>query len=244
MASRSLTTTFRDVALTGHFAGPRKGRARPAVLVIHEAGGLGEHARRKANRIADELGYAAYAMDLFGEVPASMQSAMGWVTRLLGDPAELRGRVNAALTTLAAQPEVDAGRLAAIGFCFGGTAALELARSGAELRAVVGFHAGLRGTSTSDASSIKGKVLICNGAQDPFMPLEVMATFAAEMIAANVDWQMHLYGRARHSFTNVDAASFDMDAYAYDGDADRRSWAAMAALFSDVFDEVAPASGD
>lgn len=240
MATKELTTIHNGVSLKGHLAwDERQQGRRPGVLVIHEAGGLGGHAKQRAERIAQELGYAAYAMDLFGEVPASMPDAMGWITRLLRDPADLRGRLSGALRTLATQPEVHSGKLAAIGFCFGGTAAIELARSGADLKAIVGFHAGLRGTGAPDAAAIKAKILICNGAQDPFMTPEVFAAFTSAMIAAGADWQVNLYGRARHSFTNVDADKLGMDAYAYNGEADRRSWQAMRSLFAEVFDDEA-----
>lgn len=239
MATQDLTFTFGGTSLTGHLAwDPARTdkRKRPGVLVIHEAGGLGPHARTKAERIASEFGYVAYAMDLFGETPASMDAIIGWIQKLLANPTELRGRVGGGLAALAAHPLVDATRLAAIGYCFGGTAAIELARSGADVKAVVGFHAGLQGTSHSDAAAIRGKILICNGAQDPFVTPEIFQAFTGEMIAAGVDWQMNLYGRARHSFTNTDAGAFGSDAYAYDADADRRSWQAMTALFNEALD--------
>ncbi len=235
MTSKDLRYVDGDTSLTGHLAWNKRliGK-RPGVLVIHEATGLGAHAREKAERIARELGYTAYAMDLFGETPRTVEEMIGWIQRLLGNPAELRGRVSAALAALAADPLVDSSKLAVIGYCFGGTAALELARSGADVKAVVGFHAGLQGTSSVDAAAIKGKILICNGAQDPFVTPEILGAFTSEMIAADVDWQMNLYGRARHSFTNVNASKLGSDAYAYDEAADRRSWEAMTALFREV----------
>lgn len=232
MASKDLTVEYNGTALTGRLVWDesREGK-RPGVLVIHEGTGFGQDAIDKAERLAREFGYVAYAMDEFGETPADMKAILGWIGRLLGDPAELRGRVNAALDGLAAQPMVDADRLGAIGYCFGGTSAIELARSGADVKAVVAFHAGLQGTSTTDADRIRGKLLVCNGAQDPFVTPEILQAFTGQMIAAGIDWQMNLYGRARHSYTNVNADALGSDAYAYDADADRRSWEAMRALF-------------
>ncbi len=124
--------------------------------------------------------------------------------------------------------------MAAIGYCFGGTLSLELARSGAPLGAVVGFHSGLATTRPEDASAITGKVLVCIGADDPIIPPEQRADFEAEMRAAGVDWQMHLYGGAVHSFTNP-AADGSMPAIKYDAAADARSWQAMLDLFAEVF---------
>jgi dienelactone hydrolase len=235
MISDDLTVEYNGTSMTGRLVWDDTQTApRPGVLVIHEGSGFGQDAIDKAERIVREFGYVAYAMDEFGEVPADMEAILGWIGRLLADPKELRGRVNAALDGLAASPLVDRSRLAVIGYCFGGTSAIELARSGADVKAVVGFHAGLQGTSTTDAGQIKGKLLICNGAQDPFVTPDILQSFTSEMIDANIDWQMNLYGRARHSFTNVNAGGFGSDAYAYDGDADHRSWEAMRALFLEV----------
>lgn len=235
MQSQDLTVVYNGTSLTGRLIWDETQTGkRPGVLVIHEATGLGEHAIERAERLVREFGYVAYAMDEFGETPADMDAILGWIGKLMGDPMELRGRVTAALQGLASQPMVDPDKLAAIGYCFGGTSAVELARTGADVKAVVGFHSGLQGTSNSDAGAIKGKVLICNGAQDPFVTPEILQAFSGEMIAAGVDWQMNLYGRARHSFTNRDADSLGAEAYAYDADADRRSWEAMRALFLEV----------
>lgn len=236
MPSSELAYEYRGTRYKGHLAydsttsGPR-----PGVLVIHEAAGLGEHAKERADRLAAELGYTAYAMDLFGETPANLDEMIAWIQKLMADPAELRGRLNAALAVLRGQPGVDGTRLGAIGYCFGGTSAIELARSGADVKTTVAFHAGLQGTSSTDATNIRGKLLICNGAQDPFMPADVQNGFTREMVAAGVDWQMNLYGKARHSFTNRHAESFGSDAYAYDSETDARSWQAMVALFTECF---------
>jgi dienelactone hydrolase len=235
MPSKTMSHEFNGIRYAGHLAwsDTHTGK-RPGVLVIHEATGIGDHAKDRANRIASELGYTAFAMDLFGENPTTVDGMIGWITRLLSDPADLHGRLKAALATLASQETVDPARLGVIGYCFGGTAAIELGRCGADVKAIVAFHAGLQGTATS-AKNISGKVLVCNGAQDPFMPNESLKTFVEEMIAAGVDWQMQLLGSARHSYTNIHAGSFGSDAYAYDPSADARSWRSMAGLFAEAF---------
>jgi dienelactone hydrolase len=130
--------------------------------------------------------------------------------------------------------EVDATQLAAIGYCF--PMPLELARAGAELRVVVGFHTGLNTVAPqTDALAIKARVLVCIGADDPFIPPEQRAAFEGEMRSAGVDWQMHIYGRTVHSFTNPEAAKRGLpNAIRYNADADARSWAAMLALFAET----------
>ena len=149
-------------------------------------------------------------------------------------PAD-RAIAGAALAVLAAQPETDAGRLAAIGYCFGGTTALELARSGADVKAVVGFHSGLATARPQDAKNIKAKVLVQLGADDPLIPPEQRAVFEAEMRAGGVDWRMNLYGGAEHSFTNPDASAFGRPGIKYDATTDRRSWRAMLDTFDEAF---------
>jgi dienelactone hydrolase len=210
---------------------------RGGVLVFPEAFGIGEHAISRAERLA-KLGYVALAADLHGDgaLVDDLQQAIGLLQPLFADPSKTRARAAAALAALAARPEVDPKRIAAIGFCFGGTMALELARSGAEVAAIVGFHSGL-GTAApkTDAHAIKGRVLVCIGADDPMIPAEQRAEFESEMREAGVDWQMHLYGKTVHSFTNQGAAKRNMlDAIRYSAEADARSWASMLELFSET----------
>ncbi len=211
---------------------------RPGVLVFPEAFGLSEHAIGKAQRLAT-MGYVALACDLHGNavIENDLQAAIGLLQPLLAEPSKTRGRAAGGLAALVARPEVDAGRTAAIGFCFGGTMALELARSGAAIRAAVGFHSGLGTTApASDAKAIKGRVLVCIGADDPMINAKQRATFEDEMRGAGIDWQMHLYGGVVHSFTNPKAAERNMpDALRYSAEADARSWASMTQLFGEVF---------
>ena len=213
-------------------AGPR-----PGVLVFPEAFGLSAHAIGRAERLAG-LGYTALACDLHGDgqLVDGLDEALGLLKPLFADPSKTRARAGGGLDALLARPEVDGGRVAAIGFCFGGTMALELARAGASLRAVVGFHSGL-GTAApkTDAQAIRARVLVCIGADDPMIPAEQRAEFETEMRGAGVDWQMHLYGSTVHSFTNQGAAKRNMpDAIRYSPEADARSWASMRALFDEA----------
>lgn len=218
------------------FVGGGNGR-RAGVLVFPEAFGLSEHAISRAQRLA-ELGYVALACDLHGEgqLIDELPQAIGLIKPLMAAPERTRARAGAALKALTARPEVDSARVAAIGFCFGGTMALELARSGADVKAVVGFHSGL-GTAApkTDAKSIKGRVLVCIGADDPMIDAAQRATFESEMRDGGVDWQMHLYGGTVHSFTNRNAAERNMpDAIRYSPEADARSWASMRELFGET----------
>jgi dienelactone hydrolase len=152
------------------------------------------------------------------------------------NPEATRARARGGFDALVTRSEVDTARIAAIGYCFGGTMALELARSGAPLSAAIGFHSGLATARPQDARNIKGKVLACIGADDPGIPPEQRMAFEQEMRAAGVDWQMHLYGGVVHSFTNPAADKLGQPDFArYDAGADARSWSAMMALFAEVF---------
>jgi dienelactone hydrolase len=210
---------------------------RPGVLVFPEAFGLGEHAMASAERLAG-LGYVALACDLHGDgkLYGELAEVMPLIGALRQAPEHTRARARGGLDALTARAEVDAAKVAAIGFCFGGTMALELARGGADVAGVVGFHSGLATVAPQDAKNIKGKVLVCLGADDPSIPLEQRAAFEAEMREGRVDWRMHLYGGVVHSFTNPAADAMGRPEMArYDAGADRRSWAEMLALFDEVF---------
>ncbi len=237
MRHETLNYEADGLAMRGEFFAPEGEGTRAAVLVFPEAFGLSEHAISRAKRLA-ELGFAALACDLHGEgqLIDDLPTAIGMVGGLIKAPDRIRDRSASALRALTARPEVDPARVAAIGFCFGGTMALELARSGAEVKAVVGFHSGL-GTEAprTDAKSIKGRVLVCIGADDPMIDAAQRADFEGEMRDAGVDWQMHLYGRTVHSFTNQGAGRRNMpDAIRYSPEADARSWAAMRELFGET----------
>lgn len=212
-----------------------KSGRRPGVLVIHEGPGLTEHTKNIAARLAG-LGYAAFAMDYHGggKPLADLADVRARIAAWIADPTGSRTRALAALDVLKAQKEVDSGRLAAIGYCFGGTTALEIGRSGADVKAVVGFHSGLATARPQDARNIKGRVLVCIGAEDPIIPPEQRAAFEKEMQVAGIDWRLQLYGGAGHSFTNPAADSRGMKGFYYHEATDRRSWNAMIELFNET----------
>ncbi len=213
----------------------RRGK-RPGIIVAHEGGGLGEHAKRSARRLA-EAGYVAFALDYYGD--GQPLSDMGQVMARLGvwmaDPTGIRARAHAALEVLTAQAQTDAERLGGIGYCFGGTTVLEMARAGEPLKAVVGFHSGLATARPAARGAVRAKVLVQIGADDPIIPPEQRAAFEAEMKAVQVDWRMLVYGGAGHSFTNPDVDAMNRPGFAYDERADKRSWRAMLDLFDETF---------
>jgi len=242
MTIKTADVRYTDGALScnGFLAHEDAGTARrPGVLVVHEAFGLGEHAMNRARMVA-ELGYVAFAADLFGDRrqvgPAELSTVIGG---LMANPGVLRQRAKAALASLAAQPQVDPSRLFAIGFCFGGTTVLELARAGCDLLGVVGFHSGLQTAAPAAAGAIRASILTLIGADDPIIPPEQRAAFEQEMRLAKADWQMVLYGNTVHSFTNPAADGKLMPGVLYDAEADRRSWLAMRRFFEERL-QVAP----
>jgi dienelactone hydrolase len=223
-----------DRRFAGWLADGSRGRPAPGVLLLHEGAGLNAPIRAKTLRLAGELGVVAYAPDLFGEDAFDLERFKAIVRELRGDMGKLRGRARAALGVLEGHPCVDAARLAAVGFCFGGTAAIELGRSGAPLAAIVGFHAGLtEAAEPSDNQAIPCPILLCLGADDPVVTPASRDAFAAEMTAAGVDWQIHLYGGVGHSFTNPEIDTWNLPGFRYDARAETRGWAAMKRVFDE-----------
>ena len=237
---RTETVEYRDgsVVLKGYLAyDDQTEKKMPGVLVMPEAFGLGVNAKRRADRLA-ALGYVALAGDPYGNgfETADLQEAMKLSTSLLTTaPAKFRARGRAGLDKLASLPQVDASRVAVIGYCIGGTFALELARDGAPVRGVVSFHGGLTTQQPAEKGQVKGKVLLCHGAEDPLVPPETVNALEKELTAAGVDWQLIAYGGVVHSFTNPNAASVGHPGIAYHQSADERSWAAMRDFFNEIF---------
>jgi len=229
-----ITYEFGGAAFSGFIADGSGGLRAPGVLVAHEGPGLTDHIKQRTQEIA-ALGIVALTLDLYGVENPSIEAAMGFVKALRADLPELRGRAAAALCALRSHQYVDPDRSAGVGFCFGGTAVLELARSGADIAGVVGFHAGLDTLRPQDAKNIRGPVLVCLGADDPIVTEEKRRAFAEEMTEGGVDWRMEIYGGAGHSFTNRDIDAFGFFGFAYNADADRRSWAAMRNFFTEIF---------
>jgi dienelactone hydrolase len=227
MALEKLVYADGATTLHGYLSYQDTGGRRPGVLVVPEAPGLTEHAKRRVGMLSD-LGYVALGVDLYGQgrLADGMEETMSWVGNLRGDVRAWRARIAAALAALRRHERVDGARMAAIGYCFGGSSVLELARSGADLRAVASFHGELRKTDVA-SGSIKPRLLVCHGAEDVFAPREHVAAFQDEMTAAAVDWQLNTYGGAKHGFTIAEADRVGLPAFAYQATADHRSWQAL-----------------
>jgi dienelactone hydrolase len=228
----------QDTVLVGQLIedGVARPGPRPGVLVFPEGGGLGEHPKRRARQLA-ELGYIVLACDMYGGglVARDADEARALFQGLLADLPKLRGRAEAALQALVALPRIDRRRLGAIGFCFGGLVALELARSGAAVAGVVSFHGILRTTQPAVAGTVTAKVLACHGHRDPFVSPAELTGFMAEMESAGVDWQVLAHAAAGHGFTNPATTATGIPGVGYEPNAERRSWAAMLAFFAELF---------
>jgi len=239
LQTRTIEYRQGDTVLEGYLAFDTAGPARkPGVLIVHEWTGLGSYAKSRAEQLA-RLGYVAFAADIYGKGvrPNNPKDAGATATIYKNDRALLRERVKAGLDELRRQQGVDAARIAAIGYCFGGTTVLELARSGADVKGIVSFHGGLDTPSPQDAKNIRSKVLALHGADDPYVPAEQVKAFEDEMRGGNVDWQLVKYSKAVHSFTNPDAGNDNSKGAAYNAEADRRSWEAMQSFFKEIFQE-------
>ena len=224
------------VTLEGYLAydDARAGK-QPGVLVVHQWMGLTDYEQNRAVMLA-QLGYVAFCADIYGKGvrPQSIKDAGTEATKYKTDRALLRQRVQTGLEQLKGNPRVDSARVAAIGYCFGGTAVIELARSGAALNGVVSFHGGLDSPTPADGKNIQCKVLACHGGDDPFVPAKDLAAFEDEMRAANVDWRLIKYGGAVHSFTQP-MADGSLPGAKYNERADRRSWLDMKNFFAEIF---------
>ena len=221
--------------MLGRLALPAGDGLVPGVLIAHGAPGLDEYSRTRPAAFA-ELGYAALAIDYHGdgrvitdqgELAARMQ-AIG------SDPTRLRSLGGAGLDALLRQDRVDAARIAAVGYCFGAVVVMELARTGADIRSVVGFHPGLTSPRPEDSRNIIGTVLMCVGADDPLVPVEQRATFEEEMRSAGVDWQINVYGDAKHRFTDPNASAAGVPGLEYNRQAAERSWRAAVELLNET----------
>jgi dienelactone hydrolase len=198
---------------------------RPGLLLIHGGAGLDDHARGQALRYS-KLGYVVLACDLFGpEVAGDRERIIATVTALRDDPDLLIQRGSAALDALLKSPQTD-GRAATIGFCFGGLAALTLARAGLPLTAAVSMHGSLATPRPAEPGMVRTRILVCHGARDPHVPMSDVADFAAEMTRADADWQLNVYGRAMHGFTHDHAVPGAIPGVEYDRETDELSFAA------------------
>jgi dienelactone hydrolase len=209
---------------------------RPGVLVVHEWWGLNNFAKKTAERLA-KMGYVAFAVDMYGKgkVTKDPEQARVWATEVRGNTPLMRARAQAGLKVLAENRLVDPQRLAAIGFCFGGTTVLELAYSGADVRGVVSFHGGLTAPKPEDLKNIKASILVLHGADDTHVTPEAIAAFEDGMRKAKADWQMVLFGGAVHGFTNPNNKGSKLPGVGYDAKTAARSFKYMELFFNEIF---------
>jgi dienelactone hydrolase len=223
-----------DTRLNGFLAidADRIGK-RPGVLVVHGGAGVDDHARGRARRFA-EAGFVAFACDMYGEdVTGNRERIMRHIGELRANRGAIVRRVQSAIAILSSRPEVD-GRVAAVGYCFGGMIVLEYSRSGATISAVVSVHGGLETTSPAGPSSIRTRILVCHGALDPHVPMSQVIGFAEEMKNAGADYQLIVYGNAMHGFTH-ETATGQQPGVRYHAQTDARSWVAIQDLLQEVF---------
>lgn len=208
---------------------------RPGVMVVHNWMGVGAHVKQVAEKMA-AMGYTVLAADIYGKgnKPADQKAASEIAGKFKNDRALLRRRAKAGLDFLAKHKTVDAKRLAATGYCFGGTTVLELARAGAPVKGVVSFHGGLDTPTPKDAKNIKGKVLALHGADDPYVPAAQVTAFEDEMRAGKVDWELVKYANSVHAFTEPEAGNDNSKGAAYNAQADKRSWEAMKDFLQEI----------
>jgi dienelactone hydrolase len=236
LISQPVEYKFGDTQLEGYLAYDDTFKdKRPGVLVVHEWWGLNDYIKMRANRLA-ELGYVAFALDMYGKGIRTKdpEEAAKLSDHLKGKPL-MRQRAQAGLEILRGNDRVDPTRIAAIGYCFGGTTVLELAYAGANIAGVVSFHGGLTVPAAEDLSRIKAGILVCHGADDGFVSAKTIAAFQDAMRKADADWQMIFYGGAVHGFTNPAAGKAGIPGVAYNKNADERSWKLMQVFFEEIF---------
>ncbi|MFO0573211.1 MAG: dienelactone hydrolase family protein [Polyangia bacterium] len=231
--------------LTGFIAwddalGDKKTGKRPGVLVIHEWWGHNQHARNQAVRLA-KAGYVGFALDMYGKGKLAQhpKDAMAFVAEATKDPAQLKARFDAALARLKAVPQVDPGKIAAIGYCFGGGVALDMARAGEDLAAVATFHGSLSSKMTAKKGAIKPRILVLTGADDPMIGAPQVEAFRKEMTDAGARFEIVSYPGVKHSFTNPDADKAGVPGLGYSATADTESWDALLKFLREVFPSAA-----
>lgn len=226
-----------DVTLQGYIAYDNSNEnKRPGILIVHQWKGLTDYEKMRARQLA-EMGYFAFAADIYGKGvrPSTSEEAGKEAGKYYGDITLFRERLNAGLNELKMQPLVDPGKIAAIGYCFGGGGVLELARSGADIKGVVSFHGTLKSKNPEDAKNIKCRILVEHGAIDPYVPDADVTAFKKEMEDAKVDYVITEYSGAVHAFTMESAGNDISQGAAYNKNADQRSWDAMKKFFEEIF---------
>jgi dienelactone hydrolase len=239
VAVKSKTVEYKmgQETFEGLFVYPQTSKGKvPGVLMVHNWLGISDETKKQAERVA-KLGVAVFAVDVYGKgVRASeAKAAVALAGKYKSDRKLFRERLLRGLEVLRVQKGVEAGEIVAVGYCFGGTGAIELARAGADVKAVVSFHGGLDSPNPADGKNIKARVLVLQGADDPYVKASDIVAFQNEMRAHGVDWQMTVYGGAVHSFTDVSAGSDVKTGAAYNEKADARSFQTFTDLLNDLF---------
>jgi dienelactone hydrolase len=237
---QAVSYTASDTTMQGYLVwDDAKGDKQPGVLVVHEWWGLNDYAKQRAKMLA-ELGYTALAVDMYGDGKSSEHAAeaSAFMASVVERAGVSQQRFAAAEEFLRKQTSVDPGKIAAIGYCFGGATVLNMARSGADLAAAVSFHGNLATQTPARAGQVKARILVLNGAADEFVSADSIAAFEQEMKLAGADYRFVNYPGVRHGFSNPDADRLGKAnnlPIAYDADADKQSWEAMRQLFREVF---------
>jgi len=224
--------------LRGYAALPEAAGPSPAVLVMHSALGIGHEVNERTARKLAELGYVAICTDMYGAhfAGASMEDAGRAYAENLADPEKQRARTIAWFDKIATRPDVDDGRIAAVGYCYGGMTVLELARGGANVRAAVSYHGILTTHAKAERGVVRGHVVAYCGAGDPYAPLEDVDNFRKEMLDAGVsDYQITIFGGAVHGFTDPNAAALQLEGVRYDALSNDLSWSGSLVLLQHVF---------
>lgn len=237
LVTKEIEYRHGDVVLEGYVAYPKDAKGKlPGVLICHQWMGPSPYERMRAEETA-KLGMVAFALDIYGKGvrPKDSQEAAKLATGYKSDRALLRARALAGLEALRKVDVCDPSKIAVMGYCFGGTTALEVARSGADISGTISFHGDLSSPTPDDAKRIKGKVVAYHGADDPFVPAAQVAAFEEEMRKAGVDWQLVAFGGAVHSFTLKAAGSDNAKGAAYNEKADLRSWEMYKSFLAEIF---------
>lgn len=225
-----------DTRLEGFFAVDDKARMpAPGVLIAHAWGGRDDFVSEKARAVA-KLGYAGFAMDMYGKgiLGGGPDENAKLMQPFLEDRTQLQGRMMKSLETMRGLPEVDAGKVAAMGFCFGGLCVLDLARAGADVAGVVSFHGLFKPPGNTSGNKIKAKVLALHGHDDPMVPVDDVVALEKELTEAGADWQIHVYGGTMHAFTNPKANDPGFGTV-YRAEADKRAWQSLENFLQEIF---------
>lgn len=226
-----------DVELQGYLVWDDSSEEkRPGVILAHEQWGLNDYIRKRAEMLAS-LGYVAFAIDMYGKEKATQhaEEARGWMKQITDNVETWQRRALLGLNLLRDEPTVDPERTGAIGYSFGGATVLQMAYAGANLKGVASFHGSLPAPTEEQAKQIKARIMVAHGSADGFVPQERVLAFQKALDAAEVSWEMTIFGGASHGFTNPSSGEYGIPNVAYNADADRRSWELMATFFNDIF---------